>query len=421
LVGVLHAVRAQGGGAATHRDTRALPGSASRDLAPHRARLANAVNPPMRARAVSAGHASLPPSRVPALRPAEQLNQPQARYLPVPKALPSTSRYPGQIAYAGGDPSPLEAMGTTDSGAPDAGALDSAVAPEAGAPPDAGAKKTEAAPKSSREQDDLAASQVGAPDHAAGTITWTHVLGFPHDALWWFGGEHPSGFSTTALLRAAGYSDPSVVSWRITQGADKVAFQGPPTGAEVHVRSTAGSAGTDDVTIEAKEGAAAGAPNFAGHLTVRKPHHLVHRSDSDRAACPVWAGCTAGCPAYWTEIGYRIVDNVGGTIVGATVNENFPGAPTGDQPNDWPNPAVFTTVPFWRNTNGTFVDNWYISCGTPSPVAPGAVGAASGVDRMPHEFYVGSDVPARGCRVQTHIAHRYLGFTRHESITTPAP
>jgi hypothetical protein len=40
---------------------------------------------------------------------------------------------------------------------------------------------------------------------------------------------------------------------------------------------------------------------------------------------------------------------------------------------------------------------------------------------MPHEFYVGSDVPTHGVRVQTHTAHRYLGFARHEAITTPAP
>jgi hypothetical protein len=123
---------------------------------------------------------------------------------------------------------------------------------------------------------------------------------------------------------------------------------------------------------------------------------------------------------YWTEIRYRILDNMSGTIVGATVNENFPGAPTADQPNNWPNPAVFTTVPFWRNTNGKFVDNWFTSCGTPAP-APGGPTAGTGVDRMPHEFYVGSDTPGRGVRVQRHTAHRYLGFARHEGITTPAP
>ncbi|HEY3861583.1 MAG TPA: hypothetical protein VGO59_06805 [Verrucomicrobiae bacterium] len=83
--------------------------------------------------------------------------------------------------------------------------------------------------------------------------------------------------------------------------------------------------------------------------------------------------------------------------------------------------ACITTVPFWQNTNGTFVDNWFKYCGTPSPVAPATPTAGTGVDRIPHEFYAGSVTPAHGCRVQTHTAHRYLGFARHEGITSPAP
>jgi hypothetical protein len=148
---------------------------------------------------------------------------------------------------------------------------------------------------------------------------------------------------------------------------------------------------------------------------------LILRSTNDNDACPAWAGCSAACTAYWTTIDYRIVDNVSGTIVGATVNENFPGAKVNDQANNWGNPAAFITTPFWENTNGTFIDNWFISCGNPAPVAHAAANANTGVDRIPHEFYVGSKTPGRGVRVQTHTAHRYLGFARHENITTPAP
>jgi hypothetical protein len=279
----------------------------------------------------------------------------------------------------------------------------------------------EAAATTAAATDEVAA----APGAAAGAgLSWSHVLRFAHDALWWFCGERPAGFSTTALLRATGFGDPTQLHWRITRGASKVAFAGAATGEEVTVRSTAGSTRADDVTIEVREGTGAGAPTFSGNLTVRKPHRLMHRSDTDHAACPTWAATACGtCPAYWTEVNYRVVDNVGGTIVGATVNENFPGgtAKTNDQPNDWTSPAAFITVPFWRNTNGTFPDNWFKFCGTPSPVAPGAPGAGTGVDRIAHEFYVGSETPGRGCRVQTHTAHRYLGFTRHEGITSPAP
>jgi hypothetical protein len=112
---------------------------------------------------------------------------------------------------------------------------------------------------------------------------------------------------------------------------------------------------------------------------------------------------------------------VGGTIVGATVNEHFPTAKVNDVPNNWPGPAAFATTPYWANTNGTFVDNWYISCGNPSPVAMSSANATDPVDHMDHEFYVGSQTPGRGCRVQKHTAQRLRAFAEHNNIITPAP
>lgn len=257
---------------------------------------------------------------------------------------------------------------------------------------------------------------------AAPALSWSHLLRHKNDALWFFCGAHPSGFSTDARLRAAGFANPALLNWRITNGADKVMITGAAVGDGITVESKAGSTHRDDVFVEVTEGAGPAAPSFTGHLTVLRPSRLIHRgADTDHGACPGWAACGVGCSAYWTEIGYRVVDNMSGTIVGATVNENFPGAKTNDQVNNWGNPAAFITVPFWANTNGTFVDNWFQSCGNPAPVAPGSANAGTGVDRIPHEFYVGSQTPALGCRVQTHTAHRYLGFARHEGVTSPAP
>ena len=70
MVEALHAVQARVGvgGAAIQRDTHAVPGSSTRSVAPQHARPADAVHTPIRARAARAGHASLPPSRVTALR-----------------------------------------------------------------------------------------------------------------------------------------------------------------------------------------------------------------------------------------------------------------------------------------------------------------------------------------------------------------
>lgn len=296
---------------------------------------------------------------------------------------------------------------------------DAAVA-DAGISTDVPAEKTTGVDTAASTASEQTPSKEGAAAPAS-VLSWTQVLRFQHDALWFFCGEHPRGFSTTSVLRASGFSDPTLLRWRIRTGSDKIAFLSPPAGEEVRIKSTEGSAHLNDIAVEVGEGTGATARSFTGRLTVRKPHHLLARGvPADHGICPPWAtSCVA--PVYWTELGYRIVDNVGGTIVGATVNENFPGAKTNDQANDWESPAAFSTTPFWRETNGTFVDNWFHFGGTPSPVAPAAPNAGQGVDRIPHEFYIGSETPGKGCRIQTHTAHRYLGFARHEGITTPAP
>lgn len=266
--------------------------------------------------------------------------------------------------------------------------------------------------------------QVSYPDEeplSTPMLSWVYNKRYSHDALWWFNGEHPLGFSITATLEAVGYTDPTTLTWRITRGADKVAFVGAPSGATVTLRSKAASRRADDVDIEVSEGGGPAARGFTGHMTVRAPHRLIQRSVNDSASLPAWASPPAGAVGWWTTIGYRVVDNVGGTIVGATVNENFPSAKTNDQPNNWVDPSSFATVPVWPNTNGTFVDNWFVWNGSPTPVAPTAANANQSVDSMAHEFYVGSTTSGRGVRVQTHTAHRYLGFARHENITTPAP
>lgn len=298
--------------------------------------------------------------------------------------------------------------GTTDASAPDAGirSADAAVP---------------AADKDTNAANPTNPSNPGPAQAAPAGLRWTQQMRHRSDALWYFGGEHPSGFSIDTHLLASGFSDPTQLHWRIVNGADKVAFHGAATGQDVILDSKEGSVRANDVEVEVTEGTGPTAATYSGRLTVRKPHHLVREGLVSHAACPPWGGCAAGCSAWWTEITYRVKDNVGGTIVGATVNENFPGAKTNDQANDWVNPAAFATVPFWANTNGTFVDNWFVSCGTPAPVAPGTATAGQSVDRLPHEFYVGSQTPARGVRVQRHVAHRYLGGADHENVVTPAP
>lgn len=255
--------------------------------------------------------------------------------------------------------------------------------------------------------------------------SWSAVGLQPRNSLWFFCGENPSEFSTSARLRTANFSNATNVNWSITHGADKVEFDGTPTGAEVRVKSKAGSTSRNDVRIEARQGTGSGAQAFTGSLTVRKPHSLeMVGSPNDQASCPPWDASCPGHPVWWTQITYRLKDNMNDTLQSVDVNENFPSAKSNDIPNNWVDPSSFSTVPFWsssKTSGGTFVDNWYVWGGMPSPVAPSDPGANTSVDRIPHEFYVGSQTSAHGCRVQTHTAHRYLGYARHEGITTPAP
>ncbi|MFL6331858.1 MAG: hypothetical protein ACJ754_00785 [Pyrinomonadaceae bacterium] len=129
-------------------------------------------------------------------------------------------------------------------------------------------------------------------------------------------------------------------------------------------------AGTAAQTIGAQETLADGTVNtYLGQLTVRKPHRLQQEWQSEHFSSPPGSVGGAGCPGLWTEIAYRVFDNVGGTIVGATVNERFPGPTTNDQPNNWGSSAI-TSGASWPNTNGTFVDNLFKCCGTPPPSSP---------------------------------------------------
>jgi len=326
------------------------------------------------------------------------------------------------VAPQGGAGTPEEASAPAE--APAASDVAVAAAAEAATATTAADVATAAAAEAATAAPDVAtaAAAEAATAPVAPALAWTFVKTHTWDALWFFCGEHPSGFSTRILLRADGYADPTALRWSIERGADKIDFAGAPTGPEVHVSSKAGSTTLDDVTVRVIEGAAAGAPSYDGTLTVRKPHRLIHRYTRHHANSPAFdANCTAGGPGHWTEIGYRVVDNVGGTIVGATVNENFPAAPVADRPNNWWTPVATVATSVWHNTDGTFTDFWWVCDGNPAPLNPGDPHDGDSIDRTAHEFYVGGNAPARGCRVQRHTAHRYFGHTEHENVVTPAP
>lgn len=280
----------------------------------------------------------------------------------------------------------------------------------AGAPPETTPPETTPA-----ETTPPAAAPAGAG------LDWQQQRRHRSDALWYFCGEHPAGFSTTATLRASGYTDPGRVEWFVRQGADKVYAPGGYRGTEITLHSSAGSRRADDVHVEVQETLPDGSvTSHLGRLTVRKPHRLILRGTTDHSTCPPWERSHGTCASLWSEVAYRIVDNVGGTIVGATVNERFPGPVVHDQPNRW-TAATMTAGTAWPHTDGTFVDNLYKCCGIPTPVGSASPQYGDPVYHEPQEFYVGSTVPGRGCRVQRHTLQFFRGYADHEHIRSPAP
>ena len=261
--------------------------------------------------------------------------------------------------------------------------------------------------------------QKATTSHAG--LSWKYMKSAPTDNLWWFGGETPAGFYTEAMLHASGYKDDTLLTWRIVQGADKVDFTGPPSSADVTIGSIKGSDHPDDIQIEVREGNSADAPSGSGTLTVHQPSLLKPiLPEVDHPGCPPNSLCPRECLARWTDIQYQVVSNLGEIIENVPVNEKFPGPRTNDEPNDWIIPSAMSK-PFFENVKGSFTDRWAYWCGHPHPVSPDNPTAYIGIDQIPHEFYVGSEKPGLGVRVQKHIAHRYLGYTRHEKITSPAP
>ena len=263
-----------------------------------------------------------------------------------------------------------------------------------------------------------ALATAATPQQPAG-LHWNHVKAHRWDALWYFCGAHPSGFSTTATLRAEGFTDPARVSWFVRQGADKVYAPGGFEGPELTLHSSAGSRRADDVHVEVQESAPDGTvTTHLGTMTVRAPHRLRQEWTAEPGGCPPGLAGSAGCTGLTSEINYRILDNFGGTIVGATVNELFPSAPVADQPNNW-TLSTITSGSAWRNTNGTFTDTLFKCCGSPAPVPPADTHWGDKVLHQTHEFYVGSATPGQGCLVQRHTLQYYRGTADHEDIHSP--
>jgi hypothetical protein len=261
----------------------------------------------------------------------------------------------------------------------------------------------------------------GSVSPAAG-LSWLHVKRHTHDALWYFCGEEPRYFSTTATLRASGYSDPDRLEWFITRGADKVYSLTGYTGPEITLKSTAGSMRPNDVAIRVSEGLDPAAPSYTGHLTVRKPHRLIPSSRGVIGARDRdWDG------GFLSFVSYRMVDNVGGTIIGGTMNERF-GTATDHIPNNWPVPSH--RAGYDVDLDGIVTDvigmrglaRFHPAPQTPGPAQTPPV-ALSGdhVDTIEQTFSIGSLTPGRGCRVQTNDFVRYRDHGRHENIVSPAP
>jgi len=245
--------------------------------------------------------------------------------------------------------------------------------------------------------------------------------------LWFFCGEHPQGFTTTVTLSAS-ITGEGPITWDIITGGDKVAFTGrgatprSATGMQVRLRSTEGSNRANDVAIRVSEGSGATSKTYTGRMSVLKPHRLISSrfgviGPRDRP----WGS------GFISFISYRMVDNLGGSIKGGTVNEQFETG-TNLVANNWPVPNQIAGTDVDRD--GVFTDRIGVtgaSARTPAPQNPGPSrvppSSLSGqrVDVIRQEFFIGSLTAGRGCSVQRHDFVRFIDHGRHENIVSPAP
>ena len=139
------------------------------------------------------------------------------------------------------------------------------------------------------------------------------------------------------------------------------------------------------------------------------PHHLYAKGSS-HAADATWV--------YASHINYEVIDDKGAAIKGFDVNEQWDTGVVKDDPtSDWRRgpPGAFpsTTTMFADLIGGETPTH------TPAPTAPGSPLGTTKVQHWGQSWYIGSQTPGKGTKVQTDTLQKYLDHGEHLSVKSP--
>jgi hypothetical protein len=237
----------------------------------------------------------------------------------------------------------------------------------------------------------------------------------PH-TLWWFGGETPPNYSTSATL-TTGVSGTGSYSWEITSGTDQLSFDDNSTSKvtssnQVTVKTIGFSTSENQIGIKVTVN---GMSSDTFSMTSRTPWSLQ----------PVGAPqhTPDGLRGYITQIRYQIFDRFGAALTSdVPANENFTTGLTADYPSmNWffipPDGAVVPPTALTDVMSPPAVFSGII----PIPDLPHQPPGSVKVVHRSQEFHIGSTTVGVGRRVQSNLQQYYLDHGAHENVVSPSP
>lgn len=225
--------------------------------------------------------------------------------------------------------------------------------------------------------------------------------------LWWFNSQTPSGYSTQITLstQCSGTS----WNWNLVSGSGKVSlgsngscsmilFSGSPSATQNDVRLT--------VTVN-------GMTSDIFTVTVRSPKSLSYVAEGSAANASF---------GYRSLVEYQIRDQFGTLLPSSVpINELFTTAIVNDfSGTNWIRaPAGGTSVSpnGWSDT----IDGQPLNGAIPQPTAPCSPLCNTAIHHFDGEWYVGSNSPGNGVKVQTNTWQRYKDHATHTNRVSPAP
>jgi hypothetical protein len=232
--------------------------------------------------------------------------------------------------------------------------------------------------------------------------------------VWWFDGQTPGGYDTTVTLTALP-SGASSYSWSLLAGTDKAVLSGQ-SGNTIHLTGNDLSTSLNDVTVQVTVTTTGGTKLATRTATVRGPYRLV-----PGVPVPPQPDANYGYVSY---IPYTIQDNLGQELPNVGVNESL-----GTVINDFPGSTwIRGPATGYLPPGATFSDIIQGQAVSPPPYPypeqppePPAPLGTTAVHHFAQSWFIGSETPGSGARVQTDTLQRYLDHAAHLNVVSPAP